>query len=132
MKAKKEVKKKSEWDSKYIKRIGLVFLIVFIATFIDWLAHSSSPAFYVPFEYFYNKVVFAFLWGFAALWFSKKVTNLTWKAFIFSGLIAFVLQTKYFFQGYDLYFVFLFMFLHFAMFLAPAIIIFNKYPEIFR
>jgi len=129
MKAKKENKKK-EVKNKIVKRVGLVFGIVLIATFLDWLAHSSSPAFYVPYEYFQNKVIYATIWGLVALWLSKKVTNLTWKAFIFSGLIAIILQTKYLIQGYDLYFVFLFMLLHFAMFLAPSILLFRKYPEI--
>jgi len=129
MAAKKEIKNK--FNSKYLKRIGLVFIVVVIATIIDWITHSSSPSFYVPFEYYHNKVVFAFLWGFVALWLARNVKSMTKKAFIFSALIAFVLQTKYLLQGYDLYFVFLFMFLHFVMFLVPTLIIFNKYKKIF-
>jgi len=129
MAAKKEIKNK--FNSKYLKRIGLVFIVVIIATLIDWITHSSNPSFYVPFEYYHNKVVFAFLWGFVALWLARNVKSMTKKAFIFSAVIALVLQTKYFFQGYDLYFVFLFMFLHFGMFLVPALILFNKYKKIF-
>jgi tyrosyl-tRNA synthetase len=52
------------------------------------------------------------------------------KAIITSLVVALTLQAKYFIQGYDLFFVFLFMFLHFGMFLIPAIYLFKKYPDI--
>src|SRR3989338_8356988 len=125
------VKKESGWG-KYLKRAGLVLVVVLIATLIDYIVHSSSPAYYVPAEYFQNKIIFALLWGFVALWLTKKVKTPVFKALIFAGLISIVLHTKYFLQGYTLSFVFLFMFLHFIMLLVPAVIIFNKFRKIFE
>ncbi|MEN9626288.1 MAG: hypothetical protein RL557_616 [archaeon] len=116
---------------KFLKQIGFVLLITSIATFIDFLVHSSSASFYVPFEYYQNKVIFATIWGMVILFVVRKMKNMHLKSFIFSLFIAAVLQVKYFFQGYDLFFVILFLFLHFLMFLVPSWIIFNKYKEYF-
>ncbi|MEK6855271.1 MAG: hypothetical protein AABX73_03545 [Nanoarchaeota archaeon] len=115
------------------KQVGIVLLIVVVATLIDWGVHSSRPEFFVDFEYYRNKIIFATLWGLVALWIASKyrIESTNKRALIFAGLISVVLQTKYFLQGYDLFFVFLFMFLHFFMFLIPALIAFNKYKKIF-
>ena len=137
----KEANRKSKEDKsvdkeskgvKFLKQLGLVLVIVIIATIIDWITHLSSPRFYVPTEYYRNKIIFAAFWGMIILWVFHKVKNLTGKAFIFAGFIALVLQVKYLLQGYDRFFVFLFMFLHFFMFLVPAWIIFRRYSKYFR
>ena len=122
---------KKETKYKFVKEIGLVLVISLIATFIDWIVHSSSPRFYVEPEYYRNKIIFATLWGMIALFVFKKIKNINLKAIIFSGVIATVLQVKYFLQGYDKFFVFLFLFLHFFMLLIPALIIFRKFREVF-
>lgn len=129
---KKNLKKEDKKSQKFLKQILLVLIIAIIATIIDWVVHSLSPRFYVDFGYYVNKVIFSVIWGIIILFVFRKLKNTTGKAFIFSGFIALVLQVKYFLQGYDRFFVFLFMFLHFLMFLAPAWIIFKHFPEYFR
>ena len=129
---KKNPKKESKRSQKLLKQVLLVLIIAIIATIIDWVVHSSNPSFYVEFNYYVNKIIFSVIWGIIILFVFRKIKNVTLKAFIFAGFIALVLQVKYFLQGYDRFFVFLFMFLHFLMFLAPAWIIFKKYPEYFR
>lgn len=116
---------------KLLKRLGLVLIIVAIATILDYIAHSTSPAFYVPFEYFRNKVIFATIWGFVTLLVIQKMRSVWLKALIFAGVDAVLLQIKYFIQGYDLFFVFLFLFLHFIMLFVPAIVIIKRYPRVF-
>lgn len=179
----------------WLKLLGVVVVILIVATTLDYFAHSTSPRFGVPPEYFRNKVIFGSLIGLASLWIFRSKRNMvvgalsyaaivavesgyllggvrlplpsggvaiaisltvrfiillagvlalgilmnwiaehfkkpTKMAIFFSFAIALGLQTKYFFLGFDLFFVFLFMFLHFAMFLLPAVILFKKYPEV--
>lgn len=177
----------------WLKLLGVVVVILIVATTLDYFAHSTSPRFGVPPEYFRNKVIFGSLIGLASLWIFRSKRNMvvgalsyaaivtaesgylgvrlalpsggvaiaislavrfivllagvsalgilmnwiaehfkkpTKMAIFFSFAIALGLQTKYFFLGFDLFFVFLFMFLHFVMFLLPAVILFRKYPEI--
>lgn len=115
-----------------LKQIGFILIIVIIATIIDYIVHSSKPSFYVPTEYYINKVIYATIWGFLGLAVIRNwIISPAKLAVGMSAIIAIVLQTKYFLQGYNLFFVFLFMFLHFIMFLIPSIIIFRKYPDLF-
>lgn len=114
------------------KQIGLVLVIVVIATIIDYFVHSTSERFYVDFEYFRNKIIFATIWGLISLWVLRFwIKSPTALAIGVSAVIAILLQIKYFTQGYNLFFVFLFLFLHFLMFALPAILIFRKYPQLF-
>ena len=178
---------------KLLKIAGVVLIILVLGTIIDYFAHSTSPRFGVPPEYFRNKVIYGSIIGLLSLWiFKNKKTMLmgailyaavvtaesallgirlalpagtmaaaisvvvrfavllagsaalgsliywiadhfkkpTKMAILFSFAIALGLQTKYFFLGFDLFFVFLFMFLHFGMFLLPAAILFGKYPDV--
>lgn len=178
---------------KIAKTIAVVSVILVVATFFDYLAHSTSPRFGVPPEYFTNKVIYGSLIGLLALlvfrktaymiagallyavlitsvsaqigirlplpeggtalvlalavrflvllggvsaftalmyWIANHFQKPTKMAILFSYAIALGLQTKYFFLGFDLFFVFLFMFLHFVMFLLPAVVLFRKYPEV--
>ncbi len=115
-----------------LKQIGLMLTIVLVATFIDYIVHSLDESFYVPMEYFTNKVIYATVWGFVGVYVLRNwIKDPTRLAIGMSAFIALVLQTKYFLQGYNLFFVFLFMFLHFLMFLVPSIPVFRKYPELF-
>lgn len=127
----KERKEAVRIKYKFFKQLAFVLFITVIATIIDFIVHSSRPEFYVDFEYYRNKVIFAILWGFIILFLVRKMKNMKLKSFIFSIFVASVLQVKYFLQGYDLFFVILFLFLHFLMFLIPSWIIFNKYKEYF-
>lgn len=116
----------------FLKQIGLILLIAVVATIIDYFVHSTNPSFEVPAEYYRNKVIFATIWGLIAVWILRNwVRNPTKLAVAMSAVIAVVLQVKYFLQGFDLFFVFLFMFLHFVMFLIPAIPIFRKFRHLF-
>ena len=115
-----------------LKQIGLMLIVVLVATTIDYIVHSLNESFYVSFDYFTNKVIFATVWGIVGLFiFRNYIKNPTKLAIATSAFIAVVLQTKYFLQGYALFFVFLFMFLHFLMFLVPSIPIFRKYSSLF-
>ena len=117
------------------KQLGLIVLTIAIGTIFDWIVHHTSPRFEVPFEYYPNKIIFGSLWGFIIFKVLRnyiKVKNPTHLAFLMSLLVAITLQTKYFLQGYDLYFVILFMVLHFIMFLVPAIFIFKKYKQVLK
>lgn len=117
---------------KILKQISLMLVIVAIATGIDYIVHASNESFYVPMEYFTNKVIFATVWGIVGVFvFRNYIHNPTKLAVATSAFIAVVLQTKYFLQGYPPFFVFLFMFLHFLMFLPPSILIFRKYSNLF-
>ena len=116
------------------QQVGLIVLVIVIGTVFDRIAHQTSPRFDVPLEYYPNKIIFGSFWGFIYFKVLRnyiKVNDPTRLAFLMSLLVAITLQTKYFLQGYDLYFVVLFMALHFVMFLAPAIFIFRRYRRVF-
>jgi hypothetical protein len=115
----------------YLGILGLIILVIFLGTIIDFVAHQTSPRFWVPWEYYPNKILFGSLWGFLAILIAKRYTqNPKYLAFWMSLFVAVILQTKYFLQGYDRFFVFNFMILHFLMFLAPGIWIFKKYEKV--
>ena len=117
---------------KILKIIGSLTIILVIGTVLDYFVHSLSPHFDVPGYYFRNKIIFGILYGLIALWLFKRVTNLNLKAVLFSLFISIILQTRYLIEGYDLGFVFLFMGVHFVVFLIPALIVFNLFPRLFR
>lgn len=94
---------------QYLRQIALVMLVMVIATLLDGVVHSLRAEFYVPFSYYTNKVLFgAFRWVVALLFLQKVVyqRDPARLALRMSLFIAIVLQAKYFFQGYDLFFVF--------------------------
>jgi hypothetical protein len=111
--------------------LGLVLVIIVAGTAIDFVVHSLSEKFAVPEYYFKDKIIFGTLWGFVAVLVFQRVHNLNLKAVLMSATVAVLLQIRYFLTGYALWFVILFLFLHFIMFLVPALIIFKKYPEVF-
>ncbi len=114
-----------------IKIAALMILIVLTATGIDWMAHQTSHAFDVPSDYFRNKIIYGVLWGLLGLFVLRKMNDAGRKAFWISACIAVILQTRYFLLGYDHYFVFLFIFIHFAAFFLPMLIVFRNFPELF-
>ena len=109
--------------SRFFKQLGLIIIIVGSGTIIDWIVHSSSLRFHVEPEYYLGKIVFGIIWGLIALWLLKQVVRVSNPKTLAIGVpatIALFLQTKYFYQGYDNFFVFLFLFLHFFMFLPGS------------
>lgn len=107
-------------------------IIVGSGTVIDWIVHSSSIRFYVEPEYYLGKIIFGVVWGLIALWVLRgvvRVSNPTTLAIGVPATIALFLQTEYFYQGRDNFFVFLFLFLHFLMFLPGSFWAFRRHPE---
>lgn len=100
-----------------------------VGTFIDYVVHSSRESFYVEPEYYVGKMVFGVVWGLAGYYVLRYLLKVTsWKSIAVGvpALIAGFLQTKYFYQGRDNFFVFLFLVLHFLMFLPASFTIFRK------
>jgi hypothetical protein len=89
----------------------------------------------VPSEYYWNKILFGAAWGligFYALKYWWVVRSPRTMAFAVPAVIAASLQTKYFYQGWDLLsFVLLFMVFHYLMFLPFSFYIFKRYRHIF-
>ncbi len=109
-----------------------MLLVIGLGTVIDYFVHSSSERFAVPSWYYRNKVIFGTVWGAVAVLVSLKfIQNYRWRALFVALVVAVVLQIKYFLEGYDLFFVFLFMGLHFLMFLWPAWFLFKKFNYLF-
>lgn len=108
----------------------VLLIVILLFTVIDHVIHGLNGAWSVPEYYFRNKIPFGFIWGVMGLFLAKKIKNIWLKAIVFSGTIAVTLQVRYFIEGYDLNFVFLFLLIHFIIlyFLSLGMfLIFNKY-----
>lgn len=108
-------------------------LVIGLGTIIDWAVHSSHQSLYVEPEYYTGKLIFGTIWALVGLWLLKNVVHMQNPKHLAIGVPAFValfLQTKYFYQGRDNFFVFLFLFLHFLMFLPFSFWVFKKFPGI--
>ena len=113
------------------QRLGIMLLVLCIGTIFDWFAHQASPSFGVPSSYFRNKILFGTIIGFVALEILRKfVRSDRWLAFGSTLTIAILLQTRYYMEGYDLNFVFLFMGIHFVVFFLPALVLFHFFKKI--
>ena len=117
----------------WLKRIGLILLVICLGTIIDFAVHHLSPYFSVPAVYFPHKIFYGTIWATVGyLVFKKKIKTDFWLAFVISATPAVLLQTMYFIQGHQaIWVVFLFLVLHFFMFLLPAYFICKKYKHIF-
>lgn len=105
-----------------------------VGTFIDWVVHSAHENFYVEPEYYLGKVVFGLIWGLAGYYVLRHLLKVsTWRGLALGVpiVIAAFLQTKYFYQGRDNFFVFLFLVLHFFMFLPASFYIFKRHQDVF-
>lgn len=111
-----------------IKNLFLIFLIIFavilLFAFVDFLLHSLSETYAVPPRYFPNKIIYGTIYGFFIFLLVRK-QNPFMKSFLFSLIVDVSLQTRYFLEGYPFNFVFLFLILHF-MILFPVSWIFFK------
>lgn len=116
------------------QQLGLLLAIVAAGTLIDWVVHSSRDAWYVEPSYFTGKIVYGVAWGLFAVVVLRRVLAVTNPRVLALGvpaIISIVLQTKYFYQGRNLDFIILFLFLHYLMFVPPALFVFSRYREIF-
>ncbi len=117
----------------WLKRISLILLIISLGTVIDYFTHQLDPKFSVPDSYFPHKIFYGTLWAFVGyLVFKKFIKTPFWLAFVISAAPAVLLQAMYIVQMHLLLRVsFLFMVLHFLMFLLPGFYICRKYRAIF-
>jgi hypothetical protein len=113
---------------KYFKKLLLVFVTILIFTGGDYIIHQLRAEFSVPEYYFRNKIIFGTILGFIILIFIENMKNRFWQSFIFSFLIATLLQTRYTIEGYDFFgFVLPFLFIHFfILWLASYLILFKN------
>lgn len=117
-------KKHNSFFEEYTKIIFTIILIILIFTFFDFLIHQLSEQYSVPSYYFRNKIIFGTFIGIAAylLLRNKKLIG---KSIGFSAIIAILLQTRYFIEGYSLKFVIVFLFIHFFVLLIVSYLVFR-------
>src|SRR3989344_5537972 len=117
----------------WLKRIGLILIIISLGTVIDYIVHQMDARFSVPFEYFPHKIFYGTLWAFVGyLVFKKYLKTSLQTAIAISATPAILLQTMYLIQGHQLvWVVFFFLILHFLMFLLPAFFICRKFKNVF-
>jgi len=112
-----------------IRELVLIFVVIFaiilLFAFVDFLLHSLSKEYAVPPRYFPNKIIYGTIYGFLIFLFVRK-QNPFMKSLLFSLTVDVLLQTRYFFEGYAFDFVFLFLILHFLI-LFPISWIFFKF-----
>jgi hypothetical protein len=115
-------------------QLGLLFLMMVTGTAIDFAVHHSHDAWYVEPEYYVAKILFGTVWGIVAVWLMLRVlreTRIKALAVGVPAIIAIFLQTKYFYQGRALDFVFIFLVLHYLMFLPGSFWIFSRHQSTF-
>ncbi len=117
----------------WIKRIGLILIIIFLGTIIDFIVHHTSSYFTEPFYYYTHKIAFGALWSFVAfLVFRKWIKTPLSLAITMSATTSILLQFFYFINEHELTWVtVLFIFIHFLCFLIPGYFICKKYKSIF-
>jgi hypothetical protein len=115
--------KKTEYKG-IVKVILVVLVIIIVFTFIDYLFHLISEEYSVPSYYYKNKVIYGTVIGLITYFFIRN-KNLLKKALIFSGVVAVLLQIRYYLEGYALDFVVLFLFVHFAILLIISYFMFK-------
>lgn len=104
---------------KFFKKIVISFLlvlgIILVFGLVDYFFHQLSAEYSVPPRYFPNKIIYGTIIGLVAFWLLTNLKRLWLKSLIFSAIIAVFLQIRYFFEGYPLDFVVLFLFIHFLI-----------------
>jgi peptidoglycan/LPS O-acetylase OafA/YrhL len=117
----------------WLKRIGLILVIISIGTAIDFGVHSINAYLYEPLPYFTHKIAFGTFWALVAYIVFRKFTKTPfWMAFAMSATTSILLQTYYFVLEHDPFGkTFLFMFVHFFAFFIPGYFICKKYPYLF-
>lgn len=117
----------------WLKRVGLILLIICLGTVIDYFTHQASPYFSVPPTYFPHKIFYGTLWALVGyVVFRKYLKTYLRIAFTIAAVPAVLLQVMYLIQMHLLPWVsYLFMFLHFIMFLLPSYYVCRKFKNIF-
>ena len=120
-------KTKSVFKNRKKIFLTIVFSVVIIlfATGIDFLFHQLSEEYSVPSRYFTNKIIYGAVILFLCLAVFRKISPSD-KAIVVSLITGSLLQVRYFFEGYPLEFVFVFLSIHFFALLVPSWIILNK------
>ncbi len=103
--------------------LAVVFLIIILFTFIDYLVHSLSQEYSVPQYYFKNKILFGTLIGFISYIAFRKQKAFV-RALYLSLTVSILLQIRYFLEGYSLEFVLEFLLIHFIILLVASTLIF--------
>jgi hypothetical protein len=123
----KREKLKINWSfERLVKVLLIVAGIISLFTFFDFIIHSLSNEYAVPSYYFRNKIIFGTLWAFFIYLILRKwKIALSLKSFVFSALIAGILQARYYYEGYPLDFVIEFLFFHFFILWVVSYIVFR-------
>jgi hypothetical protein len=119
---------KEEYKKWGIRLLVVLFIIV-VFTGIDYAVHSLSEDYAVPGYYFRNKIIFGTLIGFIAYFFIYK-TKPAYRALIFSGVIAALLQIRYYLEGYPKEFVLELLLFHFLMLLPVSFVVFYYFKRL--
>ena len=109
---------------KYVFVFLIIFLIILIFTFMDYLIHSISKEYAVPSYYFKNKIIFGMGIGFISYLFLKRLSCFA-KSLFFSLIISILLQIRYFLEGYSIKFVLEFLVIHFLILFVVSLIVFK-------
>jgi hypothetical protein len=117
----------------WVKRIGLILVIICIGTIIDYIVHHLNVYFSVPDTYFTHKVFYGTLWGLIGyIVFKKFIKTPVQLAVVIAAVPAVLLQTLYFVQGHELVWVVaLFLLIHFFAFLLGGLYLCKRYQNIF-
>lgn len=105
----------------------LIFVVVLIFTFIDFLFHSISPEYAVPSWYFRNKIIAETIYVGIAYFLLRKL-NPALSSFLTAVVTAALLQARYYFLGFNLEFVILFWGIH-ALILWPLLWLLFEYKD---
>lgn len=108
---------------KFLIILVVVFAIILIFTFIDYLIHSLSQEYSVPSYYFRNKVIFGTLIGTISYLVFRKQKSIT-RALCFSLAVSILLQIRYYLERYSLEFVLEFLLFHFIILIVTSSLVF--------
>lgn len=115
---------KQEYVSSKLPYIILAIIFVMAVFYtLDYFSHALSEEYAVPSYYFKNKIIYGLLFMFVTYFFVRKSSPIK-KSIWISTITAILLQANYFFQGYPLDFVILFLFLHWIMIFLPSLLAF--------
>jgi hypothetical protein len=104
-------------------------IVVLLFAMGDYLVHALEDAWSVPDYYFRNKIPYGFLWALVGLLIARKAKSVWAKGAIVSAVISIALQSRYFYEGYALDFVLLFLLFHFLIILVPAWVMFYAFEK---
>ena len=113
---------------RILKQLGLNIVVVTFGSLVDYGAHLMSPLFSVPPPYLPNKLMVGSLIAVVAFYVGRRFIRTPDRLALFvCAVVAILLQVRYFLEGYNLFFVFSFLVLHFLMFLLPAHLLYRKF-----